>query len=191
MSTKFKHTKPLADLLTAGRALLGLCLAGLGMVQGAKALPTALLTVILSWLTDLLDGPLARRDPDLQTTWIGEHDPEADLAVSLGVAAYLVLSGYLPAWLGTVLVLVTLGLWIFHSYQLAWPFYAVPYLILGIRAFQYAPFFGWLAAGYLLLTLITRWPRLRHEYLPQFFQAVGTLRKESHQHTSHAPNNTP
>ncbi len=176
MTLRFHHGKSLADLLTVGRALLGFCLAGLGWVRGAEALPTAVLTVILSWLTDLLDGPLARHAPDPRTTWIGEHDAEADLSVSLGVAAYLVLSGYLPAWMGGALVLMILGLWILHSHQLAWPFYALPYVVLGVTAFREAPLFGWLAVGYLLATLAVRWRRLKGEYLPQFFQAVGSLR---------------
>jgi len=109
----FRHTKPLADLLTASRSLLGICLAGLGMIHGAEALSTIVLTVIISWLTDVMDGPLARHDPEHQATWVGEHDAEADLIVSLGVAAYLILSGYLAGWLGALIVLATLGLWIF------------------------------------------------------------------------------
>ncbi|MGD1996102.1 MAG: hypothetical protein PVH62_04935 [Anaerolineae bacterium] len=172
----FRHTKPLADLLTVGRALLGLCIAGLGGLRGgAEDLPLAVGAVIVSWLTDLLDGPLARRDPDLHTNWIGEHDAEADLTVSLGVAAYLVLSGYMVAWLGALVVLVVLALWIFHSHQLAWPFYALPYLILVIVAFRDAPLFAWLAVGYLAVTLVVHWERLWHESLPEFFQAVNSL----------------
>ena len=174
--TKFRHTRSLADTLTVSRALLGLCLAGLGLVRGGTALPTAVLVVILSWLTDLLDGPLARRDPSPESTWIGSHDAEADLAVSLGVASYLVLSDYLAAWLGATLVLITVGLWILHSHQLAWPFYALPYVVLGVIAFQEIPPFGWLAAGYLLATAAVRWRRLRDEFLPEFFQAAASLR---------------
>ena len=185
MPLRLQHTKFLADLLTVSRAFLGVCLAGLGLVWGVEALPTAILTVILSWLTDLLDGPLARHDPDPRLTWIGEHDAEADLSVSLGVAAYLVLSGYLPAWMGGAVVLITLGLWVLHSHQLAWPFYALPYVILGVLAFQEAPPFGWLAVGYLLVTLAVRWRRLKGEFLPEFFQAVGSLLGRN---GSHAPN---
>lgn len=182
MAFRFIHTKTLADLLTVSRACLSVCLAALGMVRGAEALPTAVLIVIITWLTDLLDGPLARHDPDPRITWIGEHDPEADLTVSLGVAAYLVLSGYLAAWLGAVVVLVTLGLWVWHSHQLAWPFYAVPYVVLEVVALREAPLFGWLAVAYLLATLVARWSRLRDEFLPEFFQAVASFRGGNSQH---------
>ena len=178
----FRHTKPLADLLTVSRAFFGVCLAGLGMTRGAEALPTVVMTVIISWLTDVMDGPLARCDPEHRATWVGERDAEADLIVSLGVAAYLVLSGYLAGWMGALIVLTTLGLWILHSHQLAWPFYAIPYVILILTALQDAPLFGWLAVSYLVVTLVVCWPRLWQQYLPEFFQAIDSLHRKSEHH---------
>jgi phosphatidylglycerophosphate synthase len=184
----FTHTKPLADFLTVSRALLGICLAWLGMARGVEALPTAVLVVIISWLTDVLDGPLARYDPEHRVTWLGEHDAEADLAISLGVTAYLVLSAYLAGWMGAVLVLTILGLWVLHSHQLAWPFYALPYVILILLALQDAPLFGWLALGYLLATPVVCWPRFWQQYLPEFFQAIDSLHRGNGQHTPNAHN---
>lgn len=131
--------------------------------------------VLLCWFTDLVDGPLARHDTDTPITWVGKHDAEADLATSLGVTAYLVFSRYLPVWLGALLVLLMVSLWLLHSHQLAWPFYVLPYVILGIVAFRRAPLFGWLAIGYVLATLAVRWSRLRRESLPEFFQAVASF----------------
>ncbi len=184
----FRHTKPLADLLTLTRAMLALCIAGLGLIERDNTVSLAVTGVIVSWLTDLLDGPLARHDPDPETTWIGEHDAEADLSTSLGVTAYLVLSGRLPGWIGTLLVLITLGLWVFHSHQLAWPFYAVPYVLLVFFAFREAPLFGWLAVAYLVATLVVRWRRLWGEFLPEFFGAVRSLWAKGGQAVDHVPN---
>lgn len=174
-----KHTKPLADTLTIARAILGLCIAGLGWLQGRAALPTVVVAVVISWLSDLLDGPLARHDEAWHATWVGEHDAEVDLVVSLGIAVYLVLSGYLTAWVGAGLMLVILLPWCLHSHQLAWPFYALPYVILVLAAFRDAPASGWLAVAYLGMTLVLRWRRLMREYLPEFFDAVASLRKAS------------
>lgn len=171
-----RHTRPLADALTVLRAIFGLCIGGLGLVQGKEALSTVVAITIFSWLSDLVDGPLARRDPDVHTTWIGEHDAEADLATSLGIAAYLLLSGYVAVWLGVVLIIAILLPWMLHSYQLAWPCYAVPYVILLGLALRDMPFFGWLVIVYLGVTLLVRWRRLKQEYLPQFFDAVRHLR---------------
>jgi len=171
-----RHTRPMADTLTILRVFLGLYIAGLGLFRGKNTLAAVVVAVIISWLSDLFDGPLARHDrtkPD--ATWIGEHDAEADLATSLGVAAYLILDGRLAAWMGVGLSLVTLVLWSFHSHQLAWPFYVMPYAILQWHAFQEVPTFGWITAIYLGITLVVRWRRLVEELLPQFFGAVISL----------------
>lgn len=181
-----KHTKPLADTLTVTRVILGLGIAGLGWAQGKSALPTVVCAVIVSWLTDLLDGPLARRDEAWRATWVGEHDAEADLAISLGIAAYLVLSGYLAALIGEGLVLTILLLWCLHSHQLAWPFYALPYVLLLRAALREAPVLGWLIVAYLGMTLLLRWRRLIGEFLPQFFEAVGSLRSPHNNRASDA-----
>jgi hypothetical protein len=142
-------------------------------MRGAEALSVAIVIVLLCWLTDLVDGPLARHDADTAITWVGKHDAEANLASSLGLTAYLVFSGYPSGWLGALLVLLMLSLWLLHSHQLAWPFYVLPYVILGIVACRRAPLFGWLAIGYVLTTLAVRWSRLRSESLPESFQAVA------------------
>jgi hypothetical protein len=177
MRLKFQHTKPLADLLTASRVLMAIQLILLGLTRSSDGLHLAVLLVLISWLTDLLDGRLARRDPNFKPTWIGDHDAEVDLVTSVGVAAYLVFSGYLATWLGLVIVVFLLVLWILHSRQLAWPIYALPYVLLLITAFQDAPLLAWVMVGYLLVTSIIQMPRLSHEHLPEFFQALDSLRK--------------
>lgn len=177
MRLTFLHTKPLADLLTASRLLLAILLALLGLRRVSSSLQLAILLVLLSWLTDLLDGYLARRDPNPKTTWIGNHDAEFDLTTSFGVAAYLVFSGYLAAWLGLVEVIFTLLLWFLYSHQLAWPLYAMPYVFLLVTAFRDTPVFAWVMVGYLLVTFVIQLPRLAHEHLPGFFQALESLWK--------------
>ena len=74
------------------------CLAGYR--QRSKGPPQVALIVLLSWITDLLDGPLARRDPNGKESWVGKRDAEADLATSVGLSLYLVLSRYVATWLG-------------------------------------------------------------------------------------------
>jgi len=171
----FQHTRPLADLLTVSRVIMGFGLAGLGMILGPDALPLAVLTVLLCWITDFVDGPLARHDTNNQITWVGSHDAEADLTTSLGVTAYLFFSEYLSGLVGSAIVLALLGTWVMHSHQLAWPIYALPYVILGDVVFREATFFSWLAIAFLLAVLSVRWSRLQKEFLPEFFQAVGSL----------------
>ncbi len=166
----------LADLLTVSRVLLAFLLAVIGWARGAEGLPLAVAVLLISWFTDLVDGPLARCAHSPSPDWIGQHDAEADLATSLGVAAYLAFSGYLPSWLAVALVVLILGVWFLHSHQLAWPLYAVPYAILAVVAFGAAPVWGRIMVGYLFGTLVLRYRRLATEFLPEFFQAVATLR---------------
>ena len=173
-----KRTKPIADALTQARVVLGLCIAILGFWRGRDALPQVVLAVIVSWLTDLLDGPLARRDPERTQTWTGEHDAEADLTTSAGVTVYLVASRYLAVWLGVAILLATLGLWFLHSHQLAWPFYAMPYAVLASIALRAATVLGWALIAYVASVSVLRWQRLKAEFLPEFFDAVKDIRAQ-------------
>jgi cardiolipin synthase len=177
MKIDLRHARPIADLLTISRFLLGVILVILGFTHAEEGLSLAVILVLLSWLTDILDGRLAGRDPDKNITWVGRHDAEADLATSLGLAAYLVLSGFMAPWLGVVVAIILPGLWILHSHQLAWPIYAVPYVFLLYFAFRDAPKFGWLMVAYLLVTIVIQFPRLSGEHLPEFFQSLDSLRR--------------
>jgi len=170
-----RHTKPLADTLTVTRVILALCVVMLGWRQGKAAFPLVVLLMVISWLTDLLDGPLARYDKTARATWIGEHDADADLSTSLGLTVYLVLSEYFPAWAGIALVLAILLLWLFFSQELAWPFYAAPYGFVLWKAFKEALAFGWLAVAFLGMVLMLRWRRLVYDALPRFFGALAGL----------------
>jgi len=133
--------------------------------------------VLVSWLSDLLDGPLARRDNDHGQTWIGRHDAEADLSISIGVALYLLWANYVAIWpvLGILILLVVL--WMIHSHQLAWPLYALPYVILIGVALEKSPPWGWVLVGYLIGVLILRRRRLADQYLAEFFAALKSLRR--------------
>jgi len=75
--------KQVADLITLTRALLLFVFAWLGLTTGAQALPLAALLLIYSWTSDLLDGSIARRSRVYYHSWLGDHDLEVDMAVSV------------------------------------------------------------------------------------------------------------
>jgi hypothetical protein len=77
--------KQVADLITFGRLLLGFLLAWLGIKWGGKGLIAALWILILNWTTDFFDGRIARRSSVYYHTWIGDHDLEVDMLVSVGL----------------------------------------------------------------------------------------------------------
>ena len=86
--------KTVADTLTAGRFLLALAIFWLGLKVGRPALPTVTLALVLGWVSDVLDGALARRTLIQRHTWLGDNDLSVDVCVALGLLGYLVLSRY-------------------------------------------------------------------------------------------------
>jgi phosphatidylglycerophosphate synthase len=171
-------TKTLADILTASRFGLAWVLLLLGISRDTEGLPTAVVILIIAWTTDALDGPLARKDPSHRYTWIGDHDLETDIAVSLGVLTFLVLAGYLAAWIAVSYVFICLiMLWRFRSPELAWAVQAPPYAAMIFIALRFAPIYGFAMVAYLIAVLIATWPRFPQVTLPQFLSGIQNLSK--------------
>jgi cardiolipin synthase len=171
-------TKTLADALTAARFCLAGVILWLGIKGGAEALPAAVVTLVLAWVTDVLDGPLARRDPSGRHTWIGDRDLEIDISVGVAVLVYLTLAGYvsLKAAVGYSIVCVVL-LWRFRSLHLAWGLQAPPYFGILYAALRDAPRYGLAAVGYVLLVVLATWPRFPRMTVPQFLEGMRNLGK--------------
>ena len=168
--------KTLADVLTATRFGLAGVILWLGVTGGAGALPAAAVTLILAWLTDVLDGPLARRDPAGRRTWIGDRDLEVDTSVALAVLVYLTLSGYLTlkVAVGYGMVCAVL-LWHFRSVHLGWAVQAPPYAGMIYVALRDAPRYGLLIVGYIALVIVATWPRFPQVVVPQFLEGMRNL----------------
>jgi phosphatidylglycerophosphate synthase len=166
--------KRLADSLTAGRALLALALAVLGLSRAPQALSTAALILLACWCTDLFDGALARRSGLAGHSWIGDHDLEVDVLVSLGVLTYLVGSGFLAPLYGLA-YLVLWGL-IFHRWgwrrDPAMLFQAPIYLWFLIVALRVAPASGAWLIGWILAVVVVTWPRFPREVVPGFLAGM-------------------
>lgn len=71
--------KCLADLLTLSRFFLSLGIIVMGVWRGKGTLLTVVMMAFLAWITDALDGPLARRAHPQRVTWIGEQDFPVDV----------------------------------------------------------------------------------------------------------------
>jgi cardiolipin synthase len=169
-------TKTVADLLTALRFGLAWLILWLGMSAGAEALPAAMMVLILAWITDLLDGPLARRDPSGRTTWIGDRDLETDISVSIGVLAYLTLAHYVAPSTAIVYGLLCAALLgIFRSRQLGMVVQAPTYAGIIYVALRDAQNYGLLAVGYVLLVVAATWPRFPQVVVPEFLHGMRDL----------------
>lgn len=172
------QAKTLADTLTGARFLLGLYLLWLGMQKGSEALPTAALMLLVAWITDLLDGPLARRDLRRRHTWIGDHDLEADLAVALGTWLYLALAGFISFFLAAAYgAFGAAALWQFGSAPLAWGLQALPYGAMIWTALRHMPPYGLLLVTWVGLLVAITWPRFPQQMLPEFLNTMRNLRR--------------
>jgi hypothetical protein len=123
--------KQVADLITITRGLLLVIFPWLGITQGRASLPWAAVLLAADWTGDVLDGALAKRSGIKQQTWVGAHDLEVDMAVSLGLLIYLLITGLLSL----PVALVYLLLWGAYFFRAGIP------RSLGML-FQ-APIYGW------------------------------------------------
>lgn len=170
------QTKTLADLLTGARFLFGLYFIWLALTGGPQALSAAALLLLASWVSDVLDGPLARRDPRGIRTWIGDHDLHADMTVGFGVWVYLGMAGYVDLRLTVAyLVLSAMALWRSQSVQLRWLLQAPPYGWMIWTALHYAPEYGVALLGWIGFVLIATWPRFPKQTLPDFIRGMKAL----------------
>lgn len=173
--------KRVADLITFSRGMLCFALVYLGLVQGAHGLPAAVVLMLLAWMGDCLDGPIARRSPVQHQTWIGNHDLEVDMLVSLGLLGYLLASGFVDLSIGGAYLLVwalvfwqwgiqrSLGM-LFQTPIYAW------FLWVSLREI---PIYGFLMVGWILAVIILTWPRFPQEVIPGFLAGFESLSKRS------------
>lgn len=164
--------KAMADTLTGARFLLALYLFWLGINSGTDALPAASMTLLVAWISDLSDGPLARRDSRRRHTWIGYHD----LAVALGVWVYLALGGFISAHLALIYgVAAAVTLWYFGSSPLAWGLQALPYAAMIWTSARHVPPYGMLLLTFPVFVAVVTWPRFPQRVLPEFLAGMRDL----------------
>jgi hypothetical protein len=166
--------KQIADLLTGLRVALAFSLPIIGVMYGADALILAIWILLFSWITDALDGPLARRSSRQYHTWIGDNDLGVDMTVSFGLLIYMLLSGYLTLASG----LIYISVWGLYFLR-----FGVPRSLGMLVQAPIYGFFIWVAMieapdpGYWLLvfpvviTAIT-WPRFPQEVIPGFLDGM-------------------
>lgn len=169
--------KQVADFFTLFRALLAPALMLLGYIRGGAGLPMASWLLIASWMSDSLDGPLARRSRIKYRTWLGDHDLEVDMWASFGLMIYMLLAGYL-AW---QMVAIYIMLWaiIFGRWgmqrSLGMLFQAPIYGWFIYLALHFAPQAGFWVVGWIIAVVIITWPRFPEEVVPGFLQGMQAV----------------
>ena len=150
----------LADLLTLTRLAIAVSILCLGLLFGPVALRTAIILVFVGWLTDTIDGPLARSSGSRQT-WVARVDVPADNALVFSFFLFIVITGLYPVIPALALV-AAIGLIVLirPTYpviqMVSAPFFALP-IVLSFCA-------GWLVGAiyvvFLTALVIARWDQL-------------------------------
>jgi hypothetical protein len=156
---------------------------GIALMQIAKQAADLLtfsrgLLLLLSWTTDALDGPLARRSVKQVHSWIGARDLEIDMAVSCGLLIYMVTTGLIDPTLAGI-------------YALAWALIFWRWgVIRSLGMLVQAPIYGyfiWVAVSevqsagqwliaWVIAALVITWPRFPRTIIPDFFDGLDALR---------------
>jgi len=167
--------KQIADVITAVRGLIALLLIWLGSSQGSQGLPIAIWLMLADWTGDAIDGPIARRSSVKYHTWIGDHDLEIDMTVSIGLLIYLLQSGYLSIWV----VVGYLLLWgVFFWSQGGIPraygmlFQTPIYGWFTYLALRDAPQVGWMILAFIAAVITLTWPRFPKVIIPGFLDQI-------------------
>ncbi len=150
----------LADALTIIRFSIALVIVYLGVVEGATAFPHVVMLVVLAWVTDGLDGPLARRAKG--RTRLGRFDFLIDVALTWASFAYLTLAGFIPWPLALLYTLITMVVVAYFQRKSVMIVFMRPIdLTSSLIALRYAPEITLLFLAWLVGLGLIRWRRTK------------------------------
>jgi len=161
----------IADALTASRVLLAVLLA---VAVASGSLTTAAVVLVVAWLTDFLDGRLARAAA--ADTRLGDWDFRIDVTLGVAILVGLMLAGLAPAWLMLVVIAILLGLTLVTGnpapsmLMLAFAYAWFLWLLLDLR-----PTLWWLPFASIVLLFVVEWRRFFAVILPAFFRGAAGL----------------
>lgn len=174
--------KSVADLITAARGTLGLVMIWFGLTQGEQALPIVILMLILCWSGDFFDGMIARHSRHPRKSYIGNHDVQIDLFVSICLGLYMLLAGFASILVGVwYLIGWTVIFWWFGTdhnlLMLAQAPIYLCFVLIGLRDY---PTLGYMMVIWLLLATTILWRRFSQEVVPNFIKVMKSLWSNKH-----------
>ena len=163
-----------ADVLTASRVVLALVI-GLAVANDSYAV--AILVLMIAWLTDTLDGMIARAATG--STRLGDWDFRVDVSLGVAILVGLAVADRVPVWL----VVASVGLlagwtWITGNPAPAMLMMAVAYGIFLPILLIDKPDFWWLPFGVIPLLLALDWRRFFTVILPAFFKGMARIGRD-------------
>ena len=161
-----------ADLLTWSR--LGVALA-LPLVLWSASLTPAVFLVSWAWISDLLDGRLARGSG--REGRMGRWDLAVDTAVGGGIAIGLAGMGEVPAWFAASSILLFGGWWLLMGKPAGSMLLQLSGYVPLLRVlWNEQPPWWWLPFATAALTVMVDWRRLVEVNIPGFLQSFRPTR---------------
>lgn len=167
----------LADLLTAGRALIAI---GLIPILGTGRVALGALLVGVAWLSDFFDGRAARASG--VPTVLGSWDLDADTAVGGAIVLGFTFSGWVEWWLGIGSVVVLLVAFsVSRNEAMSMLLQATGYaLLLWQTAVDgHAVALGWLVGVIVVIGIVNR-RQLFERSIPTFLEGLGLISRGRH-----------
>ena len=150
------------DLLTWSRVGIGVLFVVLAFV--IRRYPFSLLVWLtcLGWLTDAMDGFLARILRGGTLSWVGERDHVVDGFFALCLLMCLLTSGSISGPFGVAFGLVGFFSVLLRSRVLNMTFIAGVYLALILLTFRRSALLGYIVVGFVPIVMALEWGRFKH-----------------------------
>lgn len=167
-----ENAKTIADFLTGMRFFLTLLIFLCAILAERSLLPLVVCLTLLGWTTDVIDGKMARLDPQGRSTLIGDLDFATDMFMVYTGLLYFITAGFVPFWPFFSYMLyagATAIVWTKKSVIMAQaaPIAAMPIVF----SLLHAPVWGWVFIGWILLALALNWKRFTRE-IGEFIEDV-------------------
>jgi phosphatidylglycerophosphate synthase len=157
-----------ADTLTGFRFVAAPALV---LLVQAEAFSGVALLLSTAWLSDFVDGKLARRAST--PTRFGRWDMWADTAVGAGLAVGLILEGTLPLWAGVAALVLFGGLFLAGNLAAAMLVQLTGYLPLLWVLWSDRPDFWWAPFATFAVIGAVDWRRLAFINVPAFVRGLS------------------
>ncbi len=173
----------LADLLTEFRLIVGPVMAIYAWFYRREALAALAIGQLLSWTSDILDGPLARRASKHPPGILGRNDLAVDffeascLLIALAISEWL--NPYAALLYGFVALVLLLVTHFARSVAMALqaPIYGwLIYVALGAERL-----WGWALVGWVTLAVVLTWPRFPRMIIPEFLAGMASVGEQIHE----------
>lgn len=150
----------IADLLTLLRFMAAAFVVVVAVVVGPTALKAAVIATLVGWVTDVADGPIARRST-LEGSWISRADFAADMSLAFSFYLFIVISGLFPVVPAIILAAAGGVVVMLKPTRLAVQMVAAPICALPVvLSFNAGLLVGITYFGLLAALVIFRWDRL-------------------------------